>query len=147
MFSLLGVTLLQPEQVISDRLPGGASALGQWLQGVQSALADYYGNAEVGCRSLTLGVGPDGPIDFWLAAEKQTPPLNEQAEVRALAAEVPAPVVVGGPVLLAMVFSVGAGAPPEAQLTMPDAWRALAQNANEELSVEDIVLRLQAARN
>lgn len=147
MFALLGVTLLQPEQLIADRVPGGAGALGQWLQGIQAALADYYSErTEGGCRSLTLGIGPDGPINFWLAAEKEVLPLDEQAEVRALAAEVPAPLVNDGPVVLAMVFSIG-DAPPEAQLTLPDAWRAVTQGTAEPLSVEEIVLRLQATSN
>lgn len=148
MFALLGVTLLQPEQVVAERVPGGASALGQWLQGVQNALARYYAERKDGaCRSLTLGIGPDGPINFWLAAEKEALPLDEQAEVRALAAEVPAPQVNDGPVVLAMVFSIGDSAPPEAQLTLPDAWRAVAQSSQQPLSVEEIVLRLQATPN
>lgn len=148
MFALLGVTLLQPEQVIADRLPGGAGALGQWLQGVQAALARYYAErTEGGCRSLTLCIGPDGPINFWLAAEKETLPLDEQAEVRALAAEVPAPLVNDGPVVLALVYSVGRDAPPEAQLTLPDAWRAVTDASAEPLSVEQIVRRLAATIN
>jgi len=148
MFALLGVTLLQPEQVISARVPGGAGALGEWLRGIQTALARYYaGRTEGGCRSLTLGIGPDGPINFWLAAEKEALPLDEQAEVRAIAAEVPAPRVDDGPVVLALVYSVGRDAPPEAQLTLPDAWRAVTQASSEPLSVEQIVLRLPAMSN
>jgi hypothetical protein len=148
MFALLGVTLLQPEQVIADRVPGGAGALGQWLQGIQTALARYYSErTEGGCRSLTLGIGPDGPINFWLAAEKEALPLDEQAEVRALAAEVPAPLVNDGPVVLALVYSIGNDAPPEAQLTLPDAWRAVSQGSEQPLSVEEIVLRLHATSN
>ncbi len=148
MFALLGVTLLQPEQVIAGRMPGGASALGQWLQAIQASLSDLYANGEVvGCRSLTLGLGPEGPIDFWLAAEKEQPSVDEQARVRELVAQVPAPLVTDGPVALALVFSVGADAPAEAQLAMPDAWRAVMHNAGKSLSVDEILARLQADRS
>jgi len=148
MFALLGVTLLQPEQVIAGRMPGGASALGQWLEAIQASLSELYADTQLaGCRSLTLGLGPDGPIDFWLAAEKEQPSVDEQARVRELVAEVPAPVVTDGPIALALVFSVGADAPAEAQLTMPEAWRAVMQATGKPLSVEEILTRLQAERS
>lgn len=148
MFALLGMTLLQPEQVIAARMPGGASALGQWLQAIQASLTELYAASDVvGCRSLTLGLGPDGPIDFWLAAEKEQPSIDEQAQVKATVADVPAPVVTDGPVALALVFSVGAEAPAEAQLAMPEAWRAVRHAAGKSLSVEEILARLQADRS
>ncbi len=148
MFALLGVTLLQPEQLIAERIPGGASALGQWLQAIQASLSEHYAASNVvGCRSLTLGLGPEGPIDFWLAAEKEQPSVTEQAQVKELVAEVPAPVVTDGPVALALVFSVGADAPAEAQLAMPEAWRVVMQAAGKPLSVDEILARLQADRS
>jgi hypothetical protein len=148
MFALLGVTLLQPEQLIADRIPGGAGALGQWLQAIQASLSAHYATSDVvGCRSLTLGLGPEGPIDFWLAAEKEQPSVDEQAQVKELVAEVPAPVVTDGPVALALVFSVGADAPAEAQLAMPEAWRAVLHAAGKPLSVDEILTRLQADRS
>ena len=148
MFALLGVTLLQPEQLIATRIPGGAGALGQWLQAIQASLTGHYAKSDVvGCRSLTLGLGPDGPIDFWLAAEREQPSVAEQAKVKELVAEVPAPVVTDGPVALALVFSVGADAPAEAQLAMPEAWRAIMHAAGKPLSVDEILARLQADRS
>ncbi len=148
MFALLGVTLLQPEQVIADRMPGGAGALGQWLQAIQASLTEHYAKSDVvGCRSLTLGLGPDGPIDFWLAAEEQQPSVDEQAQIKELVAELPAPEVTYGPVALALVFSVGAAAPAEAQLAVPEAWRAVMHAADKPLSVDEILARLQADRS
>jgi hypothetical protein len=148
MFSLLGVTFLQQEQVIAERMPGGAAALGSWLQAVQGVLAEHYADSTLsGCRSLTLAIGPDGPIDFWLTAEKEQLPVEEQGQVRALVAETTAPIVTDGPVVVALVFSIGHDAPAEAQLTMPDAWRAVAQAAGKPLSIEEIVLQLQASRS
>ena len=139
---------MQPEQVIAGRMPGGASALGQWLQAIQASLSELYANGQiVGCRSLTLGLGPDGPIDFWLAAEKEQPSIDEQAQVKELVADVPAPLVTDGPAALALVFSVGADAPAEAQLAMPDAWRAIMHAAGKPLSVDEILTRLQAERS
>jgi hypothetical protein len=148
MFALLGVSLLQPEELVARRLPGGADALGHWLQTLQAKLTKHYATAAtLGCRSLTLAVGPNGPIDFWLAAEQTQPPVAEQAAIRELAAQVPCPSVTGGPIALTMVFSVGGEAPATAELAMPEAWRPIVETAGKPLSVDEILLRLQAARN
>jgi len=55
--------------------------------------------------------------------------------------------VQGGPIALAVVFSLGTEPPPEAQLTLPDEWRAIIQASDTSIGVEQIITRLWAGTN
>ncbi len=148
MFKLHGVSLLQPEQLISERLPGGAEALGALLTDVQTGLEALYAGADAqGARSLCLALAPNGQFELWLSSEDDAASTDEQARVKNLATRLSAPPVVGGPVALALVFSVGSESPAEAQLTLPDEWRAVIQASDEPLNVEQIITRLWAITN
>jgi hypothetical protein len=146
MFKLLGVTLLQPEQVFSARLPGGADAIGSLLTAIQALLRDRYDDNTVsGARTLSIALGPERRMQLWLAADEGSVSADEQGQLRELSARVNVPEVQGGPVALALVFSIGAEPPPEAQLTLPDEWRAIVQASDTTLGVEQIITRLCAS--
>jgi hypothetical protein len=148
MFKLLGVTLLQPEQVISDRIPGGAEAVGSLLASLQGLLRDRYDDSVVsGSRTLSIALGPERRMQLWLAADEGGVSSDEQNQLRELSARVSAPEVKHGPVALALVFSIGSEPPPEAQLTLPDEWRAIVQASDTTLSVEQIITRLWSSPN
>jgi hypothetical protein len=143
MFQLLGVTLLQPEAVTAARLPGGAGALGSFVQGVKSALSELYdGEQESGARTLTIALGVEGRLGFWLSAGEDALPAAEETRLAELTAPLQAPEVVDGPVALALVFHVGPDAPADVQLTLPDAWQAVVKAADTPLTPEQIITRL-----
>ena len=148
MFKLLGVTLLQPEQVISDRVPGGAEAIGSLLTSIQALLRDRYDDSVAsGSRTLSIALGPERRMQVWLAADESGISADEQSQLRELSTRVSAPEVKHGPVALALVFSIGSEPPPEAQLTLPDEWRAVVQASDTTLSVEQIITRLWSSPN
>ena len=143
MFKLLGVTFLQPEHVIGARVPGGAAAIGSLLTSVQELLRDRYDdNVGVGSRTLTLALGPDRRLQLWLATDEGTTSPDEQNQLRELATRLVPPEVQVGPIVLALVFSIGNEPPPEAQLALPDEWRVVLQTSDTTLSVEQIISRL-----
>jgi hypothetical protein len=143
MFQLLGVTLLQPEAVAAARLRGGAEALGAFLQDVKTALAELYsGEQESGARTLTIALGLSGRLGFWLSAGEEAVSAAEDARLAALTSPLQGPEVVEGPVALALVFQVGADAPADVQLTLPEAWRAVVQAADTPLTPDQIITRL-----
>lgn len=143
MFQLLGVTLLQPEAVTAARLPGGADALAAFVQGVKAALTELYdGEEESGARTLTIALGVAGQLGFWLSAEEDVVPAAEEARLAELTSPLPAPDVVDGPIALALVFHIGADAPADVQLTLPDAWQAVVKAADTPLTPEQIITRL-----
>ena len=146
MFQLLGVTLLQPEHVISARVPGGAEAIGSLLTSLQNLLRERYDDS-VGsaARTLSVALGPERRMQLWLAADEGSVSSDEQNQLRELSARVNAPEVRDGPVALALVFSIGTEPPPEAQLAMPDEWRAIVQASDTTLNVEQIITRLWAS--
>ena len=145
MFKLLGVTLFQPEHVVSARLPGGAEAIGGFLAAIQALLRDRYDdNTGSEARTLSIALGPERRMQLWLAADEQAIASDEQRELRELSQRVSVPEVQGGPVALALVFSLGAEPPPEAELTLPDEWRAIMQASDTAISVEQIITRLWA---
>jgi len=148
MFRLLGVTLLQPEQVFSARLPGGAEAIGSLLASIQALLRDRYDDNTIsGARTLSIALGPERRMQLWLAADEGGISNDEQIQLRELSTRVTVPDVQGGPIALAVVFSLGTEPPPEAQLTLPDEWRAIIQASDTTIGVEQIITRLWASPN
>jgi len=146
MFKLLGVTLLQPEHVISARVPGGAAAIGSLLASIQELLRDRYDDSvTVGSRTLSIALGPERRMQLWLAADEGSVSTDEQSQLRELSTRVNAPEVKDGPVALALVFSIGNEPPPEAQLALPDEWRAIVQASDTTIGVEQIITRLWAS--
>jgi hypothetical protein len=143
MFKLLGVTLLQPEHVTSARVPGGAEAIGSLLASIQELLRDRYDdNMASGSRTLSIALGPKRRIQLWLATDEDRISTDEQSQLRELSSRVVTPEVQDGPVALALVFSIGTEPPPEAQLALPDEWRAIVEASDTTLSVEQIITRL-----
>jgi len=146
MFQLLGVTLFQPEHVVSARVPGGAEAIGSLLTSLQDLLrARYDDSTTSGARTLSIALGPERRMQLWLAADEGSISNDEQNQLRELSARVSAPEVHDGPIALALVFSIGTEPPPEAQLAMPDEWRAIVQASDTTLNVEQIITRLWAS--
>ena len=144
MFHLQHITLLQPEEVIAPRLPGGSEALSEYLNGVQDALISHYATSEsTGARSLFVALGPNAECQFWLVADPLLP--EEKVAVQDLARLVPPPAIHDGPVILALAYSMGAEPVPQEGLTMPTEWLAVVDSAGGPLEVDDIVLRLWAS--
>jgi hypothetical protein len=145
MFKLLGVTLLQPEPVISARMPGGAAAVGNLLAAIQEVLRERYDdNTATGSRTLSIALGPERRMQLWLATDEGSVSADEQSQLRELSARIEAPEVKEGPVAFALVFAIGSDPPPEAQLALPDEWRAVVQASDTTPNVEQIITRLWA---
>jgi hypothetical protein len=143
MFNLLGVTLLQPEHVISARLPEAAGAIGALLTAIQDLLRGRYDDTTAsGARTLCIAVAPGRRLQHWLAASEDPPSEDEQAFMRELAPRLNVPEVQDGPIALALVFSFGTEPPAEAELTFPDEWRAIIQASDIAPNVEQIITRL-----
>jgi hypothetical protein len=145
MFNLLGVSLLQPEHVVSARMPGGAGALGAFLTSIQDLLrARYDDSAPSASRTLCVAIGPQARLQLWLATAtiNDAPSADEQAVLRELATHIPVPEMHDGPIAIALVFAIGDEPPAEAELTIPDEWRAIIQASDTAPSVEQIITRI-----
>jgi hypothetical protein len=144
MFELLGVTLLQPEQVMAERLLGGADALASLVKAIQESLRVFYRDrgSESGARTLTLALGPRGRLGLWLSAGDDAVLADEESHVNELRHRLEVPVVIDGPVALALVYRVGTEAPPEAQLTLPEEWLEIVKASDTQLTPEQILTRL-----
>jgi hypothetical protein len=143
MFKLLGVTLLQPEPMVAARLPGGAEALAALVQVVQGSLLSYYADSAVSAsRTLTIAIGPQRRLQLWLSTDEGVPADAEHDHVQSLANRLTAPEVQGGPIALALVFTIGSEPPPESALAIPDEWRSIAQASDTALSIDQILLRV-----
>ncbi len=145
MFNLLGVTLLQPEHVTLARVPGGAAAIGALVASIQELLRQRYDdNVTSGSRTLSIALGPERRMQLWLAADEGGVSSDEESQLRELSSRLSAPEVKDGPVALALVFCMGKEPPPEAQLALPDEWRAVVTASDTTPSVEQIITRLWA---
>jgi hypothetical protein len=147
VFHLESITLLQAEEVVGVRVPGGSDELGGYLLAVRSLVANYYSSTQVaGPRALLIAAGPGGRVQFWLAAPDALSE-EERARVHHLASAIPGPAVVEGPIALALVYSVGPTPVPQAGPTLPVEWQTIVRNNGGPLAVEAIVERLWAAQN
>jgi hypothetical protein len=146
MFNLLGVSLLQPETVLNQRMPGGASVLGPFVSTLKELLRDQYDDVMAsGARTLCVALAPGPRFQVWLASDDDESCSDEQAAFVSACKDLTAPRVVDGPVALALVFSIGSEPPVEAQLTLPDEWRAIIEASDTAPSVEQIITRLWAS--
>lgn len=146
MFNLLGVSLLQPEAILNQRLPGGATVLGSFVSTLKELLREQYDDVIAsGARTLCVALAPGQRFQVWLASDDNESCSDEQAAFASACEELTAPRVVDGPIALALVFSIGSQPPAEAQLTFPDEWRAVIEASDTAPSVEQILTRLWAS--
>jgi len=142
MFHVQNVTLLQPEDVMQPRLPGGANALAAYFKAIELALNEHYSAGSVsGPRTLVLAVGPGGRAQFWLASPDALS-ADERDAVEGISARLTPPVVVDGPVILAVTYSVGVNRIAQQGLTMPSEWQAVVARTGGPLSVDEVVAQL-----
>jgi len=141
LFKLESVTLLQPEQLLGQRLPGGADALAGYLRRLQELLHRAYASGTAsGARTLIAAVGPNGRQQVWLTPDGL--PDEEVAAVARLATTVEPPAVTGGPVVVALLYSVGSETGPHPGIVMPRSWTEIASGHAQGLTVDEIVLEL-----
>jgi hypothetical protein len=108
---------------------------------VSEALAAHYGATEApGERALFIAVGPHFKCQLWLAGRSLLP--GEQPAVEALAIAADPPAVQAGPVAVALIYTVGAASSSPEELTVPEAWRAVVEQAGRPLDIDDIILAL-----
>jgi hypothetical protein len=83
-------------------------------------------------------------MQLWLAAAtaNDAPSADEQAVLRELATTISVPEVHDGPIAIALVFAIGDEPPAEAELTIPDEWRAIIQASDTAPRVEQIITRI-----
>lgn len=138
MFNLQNVTLLQPEEVLAPRLPNGSDDLAAYLGSVREALGSYYASTTApGSRTLFIAVGPRAKCQFWLSGAALL--SGEQAAVEALAHETTPPEVQIGPVVLALVYTVGGQSSVVEELTTPPQWQTVIQEAGRSLTIDDVI--------
>jgi hypothetical protein len=93
-----------------------------------------------GTPGPATAVGPDGRQQLWLTPDGL--PDEEVAAVTKLATTVEPPSVTGGPVIVALLYSVGSEAGPHPGIEMPRSWTAIASAHEQGLTVDEIVLEL-----
>jgi hypothetical protein len=81
-------------------------------------------------------------MQIWLAAPDDAALADEQALLRELSAQIPVPEVHEAPIAVALVFTIGSEPPVEAELTLPDEWRAVIVASDTAPGVEQIITRL-----
>jgi hypothetical protein len=146
MFNLLGVTLLQPETILSARMPESATRLGAFVSDLKELLRDQYDEVIAsGARTLCVALAPGPRFQIWLAASEDESCAQELRALEQACSGLDAPRVVDGLIALALVFSIGSEPPVEAELTLPDDWRAIIQASDTAPSVEQIITRLWAS--
>ena len=138
--------LYQPDRVLKERLPGGAAVLAALVESVCTQLDQP--EFDPTCdddRAVVLAVRSDGAVRGWVCSKSGVILPGAQASLDAVLETLVAPQVVGGLLLIAIVYSVSGPPPPdEPWLPMPDQWREAAQATRRPLNVEVLVDRVLA---
>ena len=108
MFFLRNVTSLTPTEVLEYRLGAGGKALGDFILAACGELQGWYNASPLTApsrRVLTVILAPDGAVRALLTGDPPVAP-TELAGVVAAATAVHVPVVIEGPVVFALQYSL-----------------------------------------
>jgi hypothetical protein len=141
--NLLYITLYQPDSILHARLPAGVESLAALLRTVQSRLVQ----PEFECppeddRAIVIAIHSSGAMRGWVCSKSRTSLLREQEYLEALLGTVVAPQVVGGSVMVAMVYARSTATPhsaAEVWMPIPHVWSEVAERSAEPLDVESLV--------
>jgi len=137
---LQSVALYQPGDQLTQRMPGGARALADYID--RLLLAVDAGVPAHGIESLALIVAlTPAAQGFWMVGPDGAP--MDPGRWRPMLDAVIRPEVAGGPVAFAM-FCGGPGEerPTDSGPPIPPEWVAVARERGETVSLEDVLLQL-----
>ena len=136
-----GLTLLQPESVLRERVPGGAPAMQACIEAINATAKRIVAGSEPQRPTagfIVLAVRPGGRskiwLDFW-------PPLPSQTEARLLPAlEKVAPFDArGGLVIFAIDASLWGAPPTNEKAPRPNEWTRVTRERGAAADAETIV--------
>ena len=128
-YALEGLLLLQPEQVLRERVIDGAAAMTDYVRAIGTAADQVISAAPQPQRAtsgyIVLAVRPGGRSKVWLDLWPRLPARTEQ-ELTAALGKVPPFAVARGSVVFALSISTWGAAPTTQSQPRPDEWtRAL----------------------
>jgi len=135
-----GLTLLQPESTLRERVPGGAAAMQAYIEAINATAKRIVADSEPrrpGAGFVVLAVRPGGRskvwLDFW-------PLLPSQTEARLLPAlEKVAPFNASGLVVFAINASLWGAAPTNEKAPRPNEWTRITRERGVATNAETIV--------
>ncbi len=124
-YVMSSVTLLQPDETVSQRLPDGAASLAAYIQAINAAVAaalvDDSPPPAAGV-ALFLALRPNGTSNAWIGTKSDIPMRLRDTIIGAARAVKP-PAVTGGTIVFAISVSLSGGpAPGGADITLPSEW-------------------------
>lgn len=137
---MFGVTLLQPEHVLQERV-SKVTDLSDYLKAVQATVAQAVAASpphRPASGFIVVAVRPGQKSNAWLDI---TPPLSQQEASKVLAAakNVRPPSVRGGVVVVAIKVGLWGGSESAAVSPSPTEWRAAATSAGKPMEVGALV--------
>ncbi len=139
--SMDSITLLQPEQVIEERVPD-IEAFARYTKQVESAVRTHLEHNEdktPAAGFIVMAVRPGGQTRVWLDLE---PERSDEAEIVSAAQAVKGYPVRFGTVIHAVKVSVDGAPQRPGQLPNPDSWRAAMKSDAEPVEIGELVDRL-----
>lgn len=139
-YELFGVVLLQPEQVLAQRL-GDPQPLVKYIKAVGAATTAFavrHDQPSPASGFVVLAVRPNRTSRAWLDLDQPLPGALARELTSALA-RVPPPAVTQGMVALAIKVGLWGGRPPTRETPMPAEWRAAADAAGRPLEVTQLI--------
>lgn len=142
-FTNVAIVLLQPEELIRERIKSSAE------------LAKYMKNIEAAARATMQGVFQRKPVGGFVVVALKPPGISKvwldldtsmseatQAALRGAIESLPVPQVQGGIVVFALKASFWGGRPPTRGAPAPAEWKAEAARHAEKLEVGALVERV-----
>jgi hypothetical protein len=124
-YAMQSITLLQPEEIVGQRLPAGVPSLAGYIQAVNAAVAAKLASGTApppAGIALIVAIRPNGTSNAWIGATSAVPAATHDAIIAA-ARSVKPPAVTGGTVVFAIDASLSGGAAPGGSgMPLPPEW-------------------------
>lgn len=138
------ITLPQPDNVLAERLPGGAAELAEYIKQIEAALTaslQLPGDLKPATGAIVVAVKPNYRAKSWLMWGEPSLPKGISEAFQDRFNKIRPATVQNGPVAFAILFSVNGGGTPlvtdENPMPLPPEWAEVAKKAKETLLMPD----------
>jgi len=135
-----GLTLLQPESTLRERVPGGAHAMQSYIEAVNAAASRIVADGETQRPSagfIVLAIRPGGRAKIWLDFWPLLPSRLEERLLPSL--EKIAPFDARGLVIFAIDASLWGAPPTREKAPRPNEWTRITRERGAATDAETIV--------
>jgi hypothetical protein len=147
-YHMASITLLQPDAVLRERVPGGAEAMSNYIGAINEAASKALAaseNLKPATGFIVLAVRPGGHSKVWLDLWPSLPDRIEQKLIAATSAVKPFEAR-NGVVVFGISVTIMDAAPTKEKAPRPAEWTRYTRDLDHPIEIGDLVDRIWPAK-